>query len=60
MGPMQYWLLSSPVNRWRRLPNDFADACVFLVLMQQSLSGKSRGIKDADVRMSQQRSLFDD
>lgn len=41
-------------------PNYFADTRVFLTLLRQSLSGKSRGIKVADVKLSQQRTLFDD
>ena len=40
-------------------PNYFADTRVFLNLLRQSLSGKSRGIKVSDVKLTQQ-SLFDD
>ncbi|KAB8060466.1 RelA/SpoT domain-containing protein [Janthinobacterium violaceinigrum] len=40
-------------------PNYFADTRVFLSLLRQSLSGKTRGIKVADVKL-QQFSLFGD
>lgn len=44
-------------------PNYFADTRVFLSLLKQSLSGKSRGIKFSDikldVKMGQQSFLFD-